>query len=296
MDETYTKRFALMIRLGQWGNALPWRARKGLGALFGRYFSFLRLKEQQIVENISRNLGLPRSTSTEYFVDLCRSSGVAFQMANILAGLSDEWIAENVITRQRALLDRIKSEGGVILSHHSFHHNLLIASLKHWGLSTSVLANPPAAQSDDERIYRFTVKLNADTESNLNGGRFLYVNEGKELIRSIKDCLKKKTCILLFCDFNEPKPFNRQYQFLGSQIQPPSGVIRYAHRKGSPFYFAGLTLSADYKYHLHIERLEPSGTALDAEEHVDHIMQLYISALEAFIRDNPSCWQHWDIL
>jgi lauroyl/myristoyl acyltransferase len=294
MNESYVQAFERMIRLARWGNGLPWTVRKRCGAWLGRRYSFLRLQAAGILDNLCTNLDVPRSTAEAHLDALCASSGVAFQMTHLLAGLPDRWIADNVRTEQAHLLDRVRTDGGVILSHHSFHQNLLAACLKHWGLATCTLANDPSILGAGE-MYRFTAKLNRDTESNLNGGRFLYVHEGRELVRSMRDCLRKKLCMLLFCDFNEAKPFNRVHPFLRSRLQPPSGVVSYAHRHGSPFYFAGFRLADDYTYRLYLEDLDAGSTGED-DAGAQELMRRYLAALERHVRLFPSAWQTWEIL
>ncbi len=229
----------------------------------------------------------------EQFRLLCESSGVAVQMAWRLAHTPCGWFQRHVRVEQPELLARIGQTGAVFLSHHSYHHNLLISFCKTTGLASFPVGNPPTAFSADDYLYHFTLQLNEATATNLNGGAWLFNNQGRTFLQGIRQALASRQLLLVFCDFNEPKQANQVYPFLGRQLQIPGGVIRLVEKEDAPVYFAGFHLEpSSGNYSLHLEPLQ-GGSAPTAG--TPPLGQRYLAALERHIRRHPAAWQNWEI-
>ena len=290
MDDPYVFAWVRLIDRAKYFRLLPWPVKRFVGTLAGRNSSFLIGHRQQILDNLQTCLGLDRCAADENFRLLCESTGIAAQMVWHLPHVSTTWLKNNIETTSDAILQEIKNNGGIIFSHHSYHHNLLISYYKTLGIRCYPVGNPPTAFSDDDYLYRFTLYLNEATETNLTGGCFVYNDNKKKLVAKTKECLSKRQIMIVFCDFNEVKPVNPVYGFLGKTLQIPGGVIRSIERNDTPVYFAGFHWQQSGKYSLSMERLRPAPEGAEA----DTLGQRYITVLERYIRQNPSAWQGWD--
>lgn len=293
MSDAYEKSFVRLLRLGRICQPLPLGFALTLGAHLGRRHSFLHHRRDSILANLRGALGLDETAANAAFSNLCASSGVATQMVWHLPNIDNDWLAQKIHTANSDSIRCLQAEGGVVLSHHSFHHNLLASSFKRWGLTTMPVANPPTAFSSNDYLYRFTLFLNGATETNLNGGRFLYVNGGREFLQSLRNALLERHVLLVFCDFNEAKPFNSSYPFLHRTLQPPSGVLRQALREGRPFYFAGFQWSPGEGFALSLRPLIEIDVS-PSEDSLDTVLRRYLTALSDHLRIYPHAWQMWD--
>lgn len=292
-SDPYHKRFIQLLRLGRLCRPLPYGVAEALGARLGRRFSFLRLRRQKVLANLAAGLGLNAAAAEAAFENLCASTGMTTQMVWRLPNLSQPWLEQHIRVHDMAPLLRLQAEGGVVLSHHSFHHNLLASTFKRWGMTTMMVANPPAAFSSLDYLYRFTLFLNAASETNFNGGRILYVDGRREFLKGIQATLAARQVLLVFCDFNEDKAFNPRLPFLHGSLQAPSGVIRQALKAGRPLYFAGFQWTAGVGFELSIHPLETSGTATAAD--LEETMRRYLAALTEHLHVYPHAWQMWDV-
>lgn len=293
MSDPYSRRFIQLLRVGRSCRHLPYRLAEPLGAMLGRRFSFLHQRRDKVLANLAAGLGLDASAAAVAFENLCASTGVTTQMVWRLPNLPCSWLEQHIHVADMAPLLRLQAEGGMVLSHHSFHHNLLASTFKRWGLTTRPVANPPAAFSGDDYLYRFTLALNAATETNLNGGRFLYIDAGRDFLKELRASLRARQVVLVFCDFDEAKPFNPRLPFLHGSFQTPTGVVRQALKVGSPLYFAGFQWSPRTGFELSIKPLGNDAAA--TADGLADTMRRYLAALTEHLRAYPHAWQMWDV-
>lgn len=214
------------------------------------------------------------------------------QMVWQLAEISDNWLRGNIQTVNSEMLEEISKTGAVILSHHSYHHNLLISFFKLCGLDSFPVGNPPTAFSADDYLYHFTVRLNQATATNLNGGRWLYNNQGRDFLLGLRHALQPGRILLVFCDFNEVRKSNPVLPFLGKTLQIPNGVLHFVEKESVPVYFAGFRWQPSGGYVMSLARLQTKARAPEAAS----LGAQYLSALEQHVRLYPSAWQCWESL
>lgn len=291
MDD-YTKAYISLIERAQQHRALPWFLKCRIGARLGRNGSFLLLHREQVICAMQDCLGSDAESAGRQFRLLCESTGVAVQMIWQLANISERWLERYIQTEDGRCLQEAVETGAVIISHHSFHHNLLASYFKLYGLVTYPVANPPAAFSADDYLYNFTLRLNRDTESNLNGGHFLYNNQRKDFVQDLRHALGPGRVLLLFCDFNEVKNTNPVLPFLGKTLQIPTGVLRLVEKEALPVYFAGFRREPPGSYRLSLSRLKTQSTDPKAAS----LGEQYLAALEKHVRQYPAAWQCWESL
>lgn len=237
-------------------------------------------------------LGIDHQDATHHLRLLCESTGVAMHMVERLANIPCGWLERYVHVSDKELLEEIGRNGAVILSHHSYHHNLMISFFKLCGLPLYPVGNPPAAFSEDDYLYQFTLRLNQATASNLNGGSWLFNSRGKEFLLGVRKSLELRKILLVFCDFNESKKTNPVLPFLGKTLQMPNGVLSLLEKECVPIYFAGFCLQSSDRYLLTLTRLQ---TKQDSPAAAPLGVQ-YLEALERHVRQHPSAWQHWEMM
>lgn len=291
--DAFTQSYIRLIRQGRGAAWMPWPWKVALGCWRGRHHSFLRLREAAILQRMQRVLGLGEAQAYEQFDALCASSGLAMHMVPHLPRIDARWIARNVWHEGDEGREALRA-GGLVLTHHSYHHNLLASCFKGWDIAAYPVANPPAAFGDDDFLYRFTVDLNAKTQANLMGGaHFLYVNDRRGLLRGIRQAMARRQVVYVVCDFDEDAPGNVARPFLGGTLRVPSGVLRvFAEQPQLPVFFAGFRFDVRAaRYRLNWRRLrgdprlDGSSAGLDVA---------YVNALQDWIRSHPHAWQGWE--
>lgn len=293
-NDAFTQAYIRLIQQGRSAAWMPWRWKVALGCRRGRSHSFLRLREAAIVARLQRVLGVDEVVARQELDALCASSGLAMHMVPHLPRITSEWIGRYVIHEGDDGRDTLRQQGGLVLTHHSYHHNLLASCFRGWGLGAYPVANPPTAFGDDDFLYRFTVDLNAKTEANLiDGGRFLYVNDRRALLKGIRQALDRRQVVYVLCDFDEDAPGNRSHPFLGGHLRVPSGVLRLvAQEPEVPVFFAGFRFDVSaLRYRLGWRQLvRESGT----EGGCHGLDAAYVRALQAWIQAHPHAWQGWE--
>lgn len=293
-SDDFTRAYVRLIREGQQLPWLPWRCKVALGRRRGLSHSFLRLREATILERMQRVLGLSPTQAQGELDALCASTGVATHMIPHLPHVDKRWIDRHVQHEGDDGREVLRAHGGVVLTHHSYHHNLLASCFKGWGIVAYPLANPPTAFGSDDFLHRFTLDLNAKTEANLLGeGRFLYVDDRRTLLKGLRNALEQHRTLYVLCDFDEDAPSNVARPFLGGSLRVPSGALRVlAAQPRLPVYFAGFRFDLSRNcYRVGWRRLSRHPYVGGSCEGLD---AAYVTALEAWVRAFPQAWQGWE--
>lgn len=290
----FTRAYIRLIQEGQRAGWMPWRWKVALGSRRGLHHSFLRLRAPSILARMQDALRLTPDQAQREFETLCASTGVATHMVPHLPRVDPRWVARHVRHEGQDGREILRAQGGLVLTHHSYHHNLLASCFQGWGLAAYPVANPPSAFGEDEFLYRFTLDLNAKTEANLiGGGRFLYVDDRRALLRGVRQVMTQRQLLYVLCDFDEAAPGNVARPFLGGMIRVPSGVLRLvAEQPQWPVYFAGLRFDVhDARYRLSWRRLERDVSLGGACAGLD---AAYVQALQDWVGAHPHAWQGWE--
>ncbi len=286
MDK-YTKAWVRLIGLAKLFSFLPWGLYAHFGSFIGKRFSFLHHHRQNALYNLQNGLGLSQKEAQREFELNCKSSGVAMCMIEKLAHIPNEWLSFYVEIEDKALLEEIGENGGIIFTLHCFHHNLLMSYFKTIAKKTYPIVNPPAAFSSDDFLYDWTVRLNNATQTNLFGGRMLYVDDKKKLFEDMNGVLNDKGILIVLCDFNSDAKNSELYSIFGKSLNIPVGALKYAEGQECNAYFAGFRWRKNGGYALSLSRLDNSNG-----RYPDNYMQ----QLEAYLRKYPYVWQNWEHL
>lgn len=285
--DNYTRSWIRIIKLAKLFRFLPWNLYKWIGCFLGKYFSFLHCHKQNLIYNLENGLGLCKTIAKKEFLLNCKSSGVAICMIEKLSTVSLSWLSKNINVNSQELLDELKQNGGIIFTHHSFHHNLLMSYFKSIGKKGYPVVNPPTSFSNDDFLYVWTIALNESTQTNLAGGKMLYVDNKKKLFEDMNHALNEKSILIILCDFNSNANNSKTYSFFGKNLNIPIGALKYAEQKEVGVYFAGFRWCPKGNYELDLITMNK-----DFNGYADN----YMHHLETYLRKHPYSWQNWEHL
>jgi hypothetical protein len=178
--------------------------------------------------------------------------------------------------------------GGLFLTyHHPFHHSLFCL-LGLAGFRVQVLAAPEESSPFFGEIGAFIRLLHSNCTLHFNGGRYHFITDGKEALRTTEAVLRAGDLLCSLNDFsgNERKGERGLCRLFGRGIYPPSGSIRVAQRLGVPIA-AGAVVRDGTSYRLECRRLD---------ETMPHmaLLQAYFDYLAELLAIHPDLWDGWD--
>lgn len=281
----YRRFFDRARQLHRW---LParWRLRaaEGLGARYSPYLTH----RDAIVGAMTSALGLSEADARRAWRRWLASHG-AFAMGIYDYGRLDAgWLRRSLRVEQPQVLDDIVRRGGLVLTYHTHHHNTLgcvlgLSGCEIWGLAASSEGSPlyPYIGPEIERI-------NHGSAAHFGGGRYLFTDEPRTLVRETRRLLAERRVIVSLGDFSQGgdtrgKPGGR---FHDRWICPPSGAVTLALKTGAAIYAAAL--------YLHEGRLHLQATELTARTDTATVLQSYFDVLAHTVARHPWSWQGWD--
>lgn len=202
--------------------------------------------------------------------------------------LDQNWLKFNVDIENPALLEALRTSGGLVLTYHTHHQNTLCCALGLAGCEVSALAAAPEDSPLFPYIGAWAQRVNSSSAQHFRGGRYLFINDKRALARSMRQCLIDKKVLVSLCDFHQPALSSIEGRILGRMICPPVGAIEMALRLGTPIYVA---MFAPWEGRLRLQIRQ-----LNSAEGVSAIVQGYLDFLQTSILMNPCCWQGWDWL
>ncbi|MBN2645384.1 MAG: hypothetical protein JXR59_07925 [Desulfuromonadaceae bacterium] len=199
--------------------------------------------------------------------------------------MDHDWIRRFVHVEQPLLLEQIVHRGGLILTYHTHHQNTLAALLGVAGATIS----PIAASAADSPLYsvigRYIDLINDDSQRQFRGGRYLYTDNLRQVLREARTRLQRGELLLSLCDFHQPSS-ERAHRFLGCAITPPTGVIRLALECAVPIYLGLLFPREDGRFMLHLAQVQGADLYAVAQEYLDFLAQV--------VQVAPEAWQGWE--
>lgn len=285
-------RFALASRrLYRWAGVvhalpLPERIKVAAARILGRALSPYRADLPKAMAGLQ--LGLKRSEADARV--LCR----AWLASHGLFALSifdyrhcdADWVRGRVSVDRPEVLAQIVRRGALVLTYHSFHHNTLGIVL---GQSGSAVYGVAATEQDNPMtpiIGRYLRIINGDSEARFGGGRYLYTDQPRELIRGVRDALEGGHSVVTLCDNPTPPGPVPPATVMGRQVSVGTGVLAQAQAAGAPVCFALLYPDLRGGYRL---ALEDAG----AIEDLHATVQAYFRFLERQLEIAPWAWQGW---
>lgn len=253
--------------------------------------SRLFFSRNEIVSNAQKNmvryLNLSATKARKESLICTKNFGLAFLNIFFYEKMDKKWIEKNFHYENKALVTEIVQEGGVLITFHTYHHNTLgcffgILGAKVLGISAA--KNP---EHDNEKIRKYHIDImHKKSEQKFGGGRYLFLNNLKDVVRGVNKGLEENSLIIGLSDF-PARNKTIKVKFLEEEIHIQRWLFDIASSKKNNVYFGLLEgRSITEKLNLHLARANPG----NAEE----LAQQYIDFLASKISENPACWQGWE--
>lgn len=200
--------------------------------------------------------------------------------------MDKDWVSQHVRTDQSDVLEDLREQGGLVLTYHTHHHNTLgivlgQSGIPTWGVAATEKASPMAPYTG-----RYMRIINGQSEAKFAGGRYLFTDEPRNLLRGLKQAFAQKHAVVSLCDNPTPSSGHPPVQFMGRCFHVGAGVVELALAQGATITLALLCPDLHGAYRLHLRNLPPEPT-------VHSVLQSYFDFLASVVSQTPWAWQGW---
>lgn len=200
--------------------------------------------------------------------------------------LDAQWARTQVRCDERDVLGAVIKEGGLVLTYHSFHHNRLGAFL---GLSGSRVYGI-AGTEDNSPLKPWTGRyiraLNGGSERCFGGGRYLFTDDLRAMLRESRAALRRGDVLVSLADNISDSPTAVLVHLLGRELRMATGAIELAIEAGAPITLALFYSDLRGGHRCRLRRLDAgAGTAA--------VARAYVEQLLAWCADDVHAWQGW---
>lgn len=254
----------------------------------GRFASPYRMRAESMVRAMRDALGLDARVARLAWRTWLENHGLFAASVFRYASLDSGWLHDCIHIAQPTVLDRIAIQGGLVITCHCHHQNMVAARI---GIATGNLS-PLAASAQSSPLYPFLGSfidgINRDSERWFGTGHYLFTDTHHRLVRETYRALSTGETVLTLCDTHAPSgagtPTGRIF---GRSIAPPTGAVSIAARLKVPIYAAIMTPGEPGKLVLHLEELGADGV-------MELALDRYLAFLETQVRASPASWQGWE--
>jgi len=200
--------------------------------------------------------------------------------------MSPEWVQQYVKIEKPDVMKSLQDQGGLVLSYHSHHHNTLgivlgQSGVPTWGVAATEKASPMAPYTG-----RFMRIINGESEAKFGGGKYLFTDEPRNLLRGLKQAFSSQHAVVSICDNPVPQGDDAPLVFRGKQFFVGAGVVDMALSQNVPITLALLCPDLRGSYELRLQAL-PSGLSSH------QVLQAYFDFLSECVAQMPWAWQGW---
>ena len=200
--------------------------------------------------------------------------------------MSPEWVQQYVKIEKPDVMKSLQDQGGLVLSYHSHHHNTLgivlgQSGVPTWGVAATEKASPMAPYTG-----RFMRIINGESEAKFGGGKYLFTDEPRNLLRGLKQAFSSQHAVVSICDNPVPQGDDAPLVFRGKQFFVGVGVVDMAFSQNVPITLALLCPDLRGSYELRLQAL-PSGLSSH------QVLQAYFDFLSECVAQMPWAWQGW---
>jgi hypothetical protein len=119
--------------------------------------------------------------------------------------MNPEWVQQYVKIDKPDVMQSVQAKGGLVLSYHSHHHNTLgivlgQSGVPTWGVAATEKASPMAPYTGS-----FMRIINGESEAKFGGGKYLFTDEPRNLLRGLKQAFSNQHAVVSICDNPVPK-------------------------------------------------------------------------------------------
>lgn len=277
----YRRYLSWLVPLGRYCPQWLWpMVQKTLGRALSPYIS----QEQSIRSGLAEVVGVEHSAAAwEAWLDSHSCFVRDFSRYHLL---TPQMAQQHIPIVDTEVLDRLRAEGGLLLTYHTHHQNTLCCALGLAGCKVYPIAGAPETSPVFPYVSKWALQINRESARHFQGGEYLFINDMRHVARSVKKALAEKNVVVCLSDFHQPNGNGMTFPLFSHQISPPTGVIDLAVRLRAPVYIG---LCAPEGNHLQV-RLHDLGIA----DNVEDTVSAYIAHLQQACQNNPVCWQGWD--
>lgn len=204
--------------------------------------------------------------------------------------LDARWARERVDCDDRALLAELASNGGLVLTVHSQHHN---RSGAFFGLSGTCVWGIAATEENSlwkPWTARWVRLVNGGSESHFGGGTYLFTDELRTLLKKSREGLQRGQTVVTLADNDSgSETGSARVNVAGRALRVATGMIELAQEVGAPITFALFHGDLRGGYRCRLARPRDAGRGLAPAD----VAQAYMDQLMAWCRDTPWAWQGW---
>jgi lauroyl/myristoyl acyltransferase len=271
----------------QWLSRLPGpqvRLSRRWGRLASPYVADRALLELSYIQAFGASAQLAKDLTNQWLA----SHGLFARSIFSYQHMSPKWVKQKVQIDQPEALQSLQSQGGLVLSYHSHHHNTLgivlgQSGVTTWGVAATEKASPMAPYTG-----KFMRIINGDSEAKFGGGKYLFTDEPRNLLRGLKHAFASQHAVVSICDNPSPIEDEAPVFFRGKQFHVGAGVVAMALEHQVPITLAILYPTLLGGYELKLMQLKNCTT-------VSEVLQSYFDFLADIVLHTPWAWQgfHW---
>jgi lauroyl/myristoyl acyltransferase len=257
-----------------------------LSRRWGRMASPYKADLPQLVQSYMHAYGASPPLAHNFAQQWLASHGLFARSIFDYHRMDGGWVQSHVTTAQPEILQSLREQGGLVLSYHSHHHNTLgivlgQSGIPIWGVAATEKASPMAPYTG-----RFMRIINGQSEAKFAGGRYLFTDEPRTLLRGLKQAFAQQHAVVSLCDNPTPAGEYPPVHFRGRSFHVGAGVVEQALAHGAPITLALLCPDLRGRYQLHLQKLPA-----DLSPH--QVLQAYFDHLDEVVRQTPWAWQGW---
>jgi len=269
----------------QWLSRLPGQQVK-LSRRWGRMASPYVADRAQLELSFVQAFGATPQVAKELTYQWLASHGLFATSIFSYKRMSPEWVQQYVKIEKPDVMKSLQAQGGLVLSYHSHHHNTLgivlgQSGVPTWGVAATEKASPMAPYTG-----RFMRIINGESEAKFGGGKYLFTDEPRNLLRGLKQAFSSQHAVVSICDNPVPQGDDAPLVFRGKQFFVGAGVVDMALSQNVPITLALLCPDLRGSYELRLQAL-PSGLSSH------QVLQAYFDFLSECVAQMPWAWQGW---
>ena len=271
----------------QWLSRLPGQQVK-LSRRWGRLASPYLADRAQLELSYVQAFGATPQVAKELTYQWLASHGLFATSIFSYKRMSPEWVQQYVKIEKPDVMKSLQAQGGLVLSYHSHHHNTLgivlgQSGVPTWGVAATEKASPMAPYTG-----RFMRIINGESEAKFGGGKYLFTDEPRNLLRGLKQAFSSQHAVVSICDNPVPQGDDAPLVFRGKQFFVGAGVVDMALSQNVPITLALVCPDLRGSYELRLQAL-PSGLSSH------QVLQAYFDFLSECVAQMPWAWQglHW---
>ena len=269
----------------QWLSRLPGQQVK-LSRRWGRMASPYVADRAQLELSYVQAFGATPQVAKELTDQWLASHGLFATSIFSYKHMNPEWVQQHVTIDKPEVMQSLQAQGGLVLSYHSHHHNTLgivlgQSGVATWGVAATEKASPMAPYTG-----RFMRVINGESEAKFGGGKYLFTDEPRNLLRGLKQAFSNQHAVVSICDNPVPQGDDAPLGFRGKQFFVGGGVVEMAIAQNVPITLALLCPVLRGGYELRLQAL-PSGLSSH------QVLQAYFDFLSECVAQMPWAWQGW---